>query len=268
MLDMKRIWMLRAAGTLCIIAGVSIVVIAGELFGLSCGGSPPLDAYTGLAFILLALPLIILLIIVGTVAIVGGIYALRRKNWGLALAGSILTLLSSVVLGIYGIIFIHSFVLFDVYASAGILAIIFVVLGKGEFKAKALVSALYREESADAHYKRGDAYDETGEYDKAITSYSKAIELDPNHALSYYNRGCAYGETGEYEKAIADFSKAVELDPNNASAYYNRGLAYYEKGGIPKAVSDLEKCIELSTDPGLIKDAKQALSEMGHSSRG
>ena len=265
---MKRIWMLRVAGILCIITGVSIVVIAGELFGLSCGGSPPLDAYTGLAFILLALPLIILLIIVGTVATVGGIYALRRKNWGLALAGSILTLLSSVVLGIYGIIFIHSFVLFDVYASAGILAIIFVVLGKGEFKAKALVSALYREESADAHYKRGDAYDETGEYDKAITSYSKAIELDPNHALSYYNRGCAYGETGEYEKAIADFSKAVELDPNNASAYYNRGLAYYEKGGIPKAVSDLEKCIELSTDPRLIKDAKQALFEMGHSSGG
>jgi len=131
---MERTWKPTAAGILCIIAGVSIIVIAGEVFGLSCGGSPPLDAYTGLAFILLALPLIILLIIVGTVAIVGGIYALRRRNWGFALTGSILTLLSSVVLGIYGLIFIDGGILFVVYGIAGILVIIFVILGKREFK--------------------------------------------------------------------------------------------------------------------------------------
>ena len=134
---MKRTWMPRAAGIICIIAGVHIVVIVGELFNLNCGGSQPLDAYTGLAFILLALPLNILLIIVGTVAIVGGSYALRRKNWGLALAGSILTLLSSVVLGIHGIIVFQVFqgaTLFVCYGIAGILAIIFVIRGRREFK--------------------------------------------------------------------------------------------------------------------------------------
>ena len=55
------------------------------------------------------------LIVFGIIAIVGGIYALRRKIWGLALAGSI-----SALLGPW-------FVL-------GILAIIFVALGKGEFE--------------------------------------------------------------------------------------------------------------------------------------
>jgi len=47
--------------------------------------------------------------------IVGGIYALRRRIWGLALAGSICALLGP-------------------WALLGILAIIFVSLGKGEFE--------------------------------------------------------------------------------------------------------------------------------------
>jgi tetratricopeptide (TPR) repeat protein len=160
---------------------------------------------------------------------VGGIYALRRRRWGLALAGSIAALIAPVIP--WAIIQViaswppGSPVISAMLASSplgipGILAIIFVIKGKGEFKAKALVSALYREESADAYYKRGDAYDETGEYDKAI-----------------------------------------ELNPNDALAYYNRGLACSKRGEVPKAVNDLEKCIGLSTDPNLTKAAQRALRE-------
>jgi hypothetical protein len=54
------------------------------------------------------------LIILGIVAIVGGIYALLRKIWGLALAGSICALIGP-------------------WFILGILAIIFVSLGKREF---------------------------------------------------------------------------------------------------------------------------------------
>jgi len=273
--EMERTWKPIAAGILCIVAGI-IVLIPVMVFGR---WSPIIG---GIGLIVFA-PLIPL-ILFGILPIVGGIYALRRRRWGLALAGSICCpLVGFVILGFYflfGFIgsiavwprtpefgdtiptligFIVAFVIF------GILPIVFVILGKREFKANALVSALYREESADACYKRGDAYDETGKYDKAITSYSKAIELDPNHALSYYNRGCAYGEIGAYDKAIADYNKAIELNPNDALAYYNRGLACSKRGEVPKAVSDLEKCIELSTDPELTKDAQQALLETKNS---
>lgn len=122
-------------------------------------------------------------------------------------------------------------------------------------------------DSADAYYNRGDAYDEIGEYGKAIADYNKAIELDPNHASAYYNRGCAYGEIGAYDKAIADYNKAIELNPNDSLAYYNRGLAYTKRGEVSKAVSDLVKCIELSNDPELTKHAQQALHEIRNSPR-
>ncbi len=53
------------------------------------------------------------LIGVGAVAVVGGIYALKRRLWGFALAGTILATICSTPLGV--------------------LAIIFVLMGKREF---------------------------------------------------------------------------------------------------------------------------------------
>jgi len=66
----------------------------------------------GIFLTAIAVPLIIL----GVVAIVGGVYALKRKRWGLALAGAICALLCNTLMGI--------------------LAIIFVSMGKGEFEGK------------------------------------------------------------------------------------------------------------------------------------
>jgi ABC-type Co2+ transport system permease subunit len=55
------------------------------------------------------------LIVLGIVAIVGGVSALRRRSFGLSLAGAICALPAS---------------------PLGILAVIFVSLSKGEFEAK------------------------------------------------------------------------------------------------------------------------------------
>jgi hypothetical protein len=45
-------------------------------------------------------------LVFGVVALVGGIYALKRRRWGLALAGSILALFTGGVLGLLSIIFV------------------------------------------------------------------------------------------------------------------------------------------------------------------
>jgi hypothetical protein len=48
----------------------------------------------------------ITLIVLGALAIVGGVYSLRIKNWGLALAGSIGAVITGRLLGIVALIFI------------------------------------------------------------------------------------------------------------------------------------------------------------------
>ena len=105
---MEKTWKPTAAGILCIIAG-TIGVISG-IRVVALGGI--IGAFFGMAWLgTFGIPFIIL----GIVALVGGIYAVRRKIWGLALAGSICALLGPWVI-------------------LGILAIIFVSLGKGEFE--------------------------------------------------------------------------------------------------------------------------------------
>ncbi len=98
-----KTWKPKAAGILSIASGV-ITVAVGIVFAIG-------DIYTWLGAIGA------LFIMLGIVAIVGGIYALRRRVWGLALAGSICAMIG----GIY-------------YSWLGIPAIIFVILGKGEFE--------------------------------------------------------------------------------------------------------------------------------------
>ena len=53
---------------------------------------------------------------------------------------------------------------------------------------------------------------------------------------AYNNRGIAYDEKGEFDKAIEDYKKAIELNPEYADAYNNRGLAYYGKDESDRAI--------------------------------
>ena len=104
---MEKTWKPTTAGVLCIIAGAIGVIIGIVIAAVGSIGwffVMPWFSAIGAPFI-----------IIGIIAIVGGSYALKRRVWGLALAGSICA-----VFGPWGIL--------------GILAIIFVSLGKGEFK--------------------------------------------------------------------------------------------------------------------------------------
>jgi tetratricopeptide (TPR) repeat protein len=97
----------------------------------------------------------------------------------------------------------------------------------------------------EAYYDRGNVYLHKGQYDRAISDYTKAIELDPKLALAYYNRGLIYQNKGQLDRAISDYTKAIELNPKHTYAYNNRGNAYRKKGQYDRAISDYTKAIEI-----------------------
>jgi hypothetical protein len=104
---MERTWKPTVGGILAIIGGA-----IGTILGLVIATVGSIGWFFGVPWVsVIGAPLIIL----GIIAIVGGTYALRRRIWGLALAGSICALI-----GPWGLL--------------GLLAIIFVSLGKGEFE--------------------------------------------------------------------------------------------------------------------------------------
>ena len=104
---MENTWKPTTAGILAIVAGVFQVILGTVIAVIGGIGG----AFFGMGWLsAIGAPLIVL----GIVAIVGGIYAVRRKIWGLAIAGSICALIGPWMLGIP--------------------SIIFVILGKGEFE--------------------------------------------------------------------------------------------------------------------------------------
>ncbi len=100
---MKKTWMPTAAGILDIISGAFALI---GTFGLIIGGSitgivPEVPGFVPALLLGLAVPLAV----VGILAIVGGVYALKRVKWGWALTGSIVALFPSWPLGIAAIVF-------------------------------------------------------------------------------------------------------------------------------------------------------------------
>ncbi len=95
---------------------------------------------------------------------------------------------------------------------------------------------------------RGVALGNLGKYEKEIASYEKAIEINPDYDYAWYNRGVALGNLGKYEKAIASYEKAIEINPDYDAAWNNRGVALGNLGRSEKAIASFDKAIEINPD--------------------
>src|SRR5271156_1060513 len=82
----------------------------------------------------------------------------------------------------------------------------------------------------------------------AIPMLEQAVKADPKLALGYQYLGYAEFQTGKRQEALADFSRAIELDPNNAITRFMRARLYAMNGGDQhKITTDLRAAI--AADP-------------------
>ena len=93
------------------------------------------------------------------------------------------------------------------------------------------------------------AYDSqlNGDYSKAVTYYTKAIELNPRIAGVYINRAVAYECLEDLDRALEDLNKANTLEPKG-EAYNNRGNIYFKRGEYDRAVQDYSKALEFEPE--------------------
>ncbi len=105
-------------------------------------------------------------------------------------------------------------------------------------------SDIQTQEAAETYFNRGAIYSQEKEFDRAISNYNKAIEINPNFVVAYLDRGVAYSKLGEDDRAISDYNKAIEIYPRYAKAFYNRGFIYLKKSDFDRAISDFSKAIE------------------------
>ena len=70
------------------------------------------------------------------------------------------------------------------------------------------------------------------------------MEIDQGDSHAYYNLGVAKVHLGEYQAAVSDFTKAIDIDPQHEWAHNNRGVAYLNLNDRTNACSDWSIAIE------------------------
>lgn len=94
---------------------------------------------------------------------------------------------------------------------------------------------------------RASAYVDEKKYAEAIADTTAAIAIDSMQARAYNLRGTAMRATGQTEKAIADFTRAVELQPTSDN-FFQRGATYQIVADHRHAVADFTQAISWDPD--------------------
>jgi len=98
----------------------------------------------------------------------------------------------------------------------------------------------------------------------AISSYQRAIVLDPQNPFYRLSLGGLYYSLNNFEEAGKLFEQAIALKPDWPNAHYNLAWADYQRGNYKRAVSEMENTLSL-LDPkknkGDYEKAKQELEE-------
>lgn len=108
--------------------------------------------------------------------------------------------------------------------------------------------------SGRAHYNMGKVWEEKGDTEKAIGSYTAAIkESDPPPGYMFDARGMAYRKIGDLQNALKDCRSAVKTEPSNSMYHLNLGGIYGELGMTEKAIAEWKEALKLDPDNELAK---------------
>ena len=100
--------------------------------------------------------------------------------------------------------------------------------------------------------------------DEAVSSYRKALSIDPDYVAAHYNLGNALKDQGKLDEALASYQKAISLRPDLAQAHNNAGLVLQALGRSREAVDSYRKAISLTPNDGVQhNNLAVALSELG-----
>ena len=91
-----------------------------------------------------------------------------------------------------------------------------------------------------------DVYIASGHYEDAICELKMAIWLDSLNIQAYRRLCRAYEEQGDYEKAIEIYYKLIAMAPNMPDLYSNLGNIFYIKGEFELAIKHYQTAITIN----------------------
>ncbi len=103
-------------------------------------------------------------------------------------------------------------------------------------------SLQYNAHDSEALYRRAYLYGLIGCPRLAIRDLNKAINQDPSQSALHRERGVCHVDMQNYEKALSDFNQALNLNPNSGDARLARARLLLQMGKSQQALDDLLVC--------------------------
>lgn len=96
----------------------------------------------------------------------------------------------------------------------------------------------------------GDAYRDNGELEKALETYQKATKIKgPAEEMppAFNKYGVALQAAGNFDEALTQFSKVIELNPRFNEAYFHKAEIYEAQGKKQQAIEAYQQTVANST---------------------
>ena len=82
------------------------------------------------------------------------------------------------------------------------------------------------------------------DYEAAIRTFRKALELAPKHTLARYNLALVLRRADRLDEALHELQQSIATEPR-AEAYYTMGVIYWHRGELDRAVQALRSAVKL-----------------------
>lgn len=99
-----------------------------------------------------------------------------------------------------------------------------------------------------AYAERASSQSEMGRITEAKQDIAKALALDPLNFESHRTQGELHFNTGELDKALADYNKALSGAKDTDDVFYRRGIIHMIEGRQDQALEELQKAIKATND--------------------
>jgi Tfp pilus assembly protein PilF len=99
------------------------------------------------------------------------------------------------------------------------------------------------------HHILGVAQDGLSKFADAVSSYSKALAIQPNTPDLHFNLAIALTNTGRLVEAESHYRKTIALQPQFFEAHGNLGTILQKLGKLEEAINSYRKALSINEDP-------------------
>lgn len=126
-----------------------------------------------------------------------------------------------------------------------------------------VVSPLPPEAIALEHLNQGNAYFAAEDFERALTEYSRALEVQPDDATTVSNRGTTLYHLDRHEEARAAYERALQLLPDDPEILTRHGSALGELGRHEEELSNYNRALQLSPNrPDTLNNRGATLTDL------